>query len=121
MILGCTYKPDIDDLRESPIMSLVELLKHDYEVHVVDPFVAQYDVDLYGTVENADLIILGVHHTQFRAIDLVRLAKHVKTPRLLDVRNFFSTDEVKRAGLNITVSVTVTCRITLPPQGCGGF
>lgn len=98
VILGCTYKPDIDDLRESPIMSLVELLKHDYEVHVVDPFVAQYDVDLYGTAENADLIILGVHHTQFRAIDLVRLAKHVKTPRLLDVRNFFSTDEVKRAG-----------------------
>ena len=37
VILGCTYKPDIDDLRESPIMDLVDLIKNDYNITIVDP------------------------------------------------------------------------------------
>jgi UDP-N-acetyl-D-mannosaminuronic acid dehydrogenase len=98
VVLGCTYKPDIDDLRESPIMDLVELLNDNYEVVIVDPFINDYDVNVYEAATNAELVILGVHHKKFAAIDLVKLGKVLKTPVLLDTRNYFSRSDVERAG-----------------------
>ena len=65
VILGCTYKPDVDDMRESPIMDLVGLLENDYQVCIVDPFVKRYAVDVYDVAIDARLLILGVHHKQF--------------------------------------------------------
>ncbi len=98
VVLGCTYKPDIDDLRESPIMDLVELLGDNYKVVIVDPFVDSYDIDVYDAAKDADLVVLGVHHQQFAEIDLTQLAKVVKKPVLLDTRNFFSKSDAEKAG-----------------------
>ena len=98
VVLGCTYKPDIDDLRESPIMDLVELLNDNYEVVIVDPFINDYDVNVYDVATNADLVILGVHHKKFAEIDLAKLGKALKTPVLLDTRSYFSRFDVERAG-----------------------
>ena len=96
--MGCTYKPDIDDLRESPIMDLVELLGDNYKVVIVDPFVDSYDIDVYDAAKDADLVVLGVHHQQFAEIDLTQLAKVVKKPVLLDTRNYFSKSDAEKAG-----------------------
>jgi len=98
VILGCTYKPDIDDLRESPIMDLVDLIKNDYNITIVDPFVAEYNVDLYTAAQDADLVILGVHHNKFKEIDLARLAGATKNAVWLDTRNFFTKEEIEEAG-----------------------
>lgn len=98
VILGCTYKPDIDDLRESPIMDLVDLIKNDYNITIVDPFVAEYNVELYTAAQDADLVVLGVHHSKFKEIDLARLAEATKNAVWLDTRNFFTKEEIEEAG-----------------------
>lgn len=98
VILGCTYKPDIDDLRESPIMDLVDLIKNDYNITIVDPFVAEYNVELYTAAQDADLVVLGVHHNKFKEIDLARLAEATKNAVWLDTRNFFTKEEIEEAG-----------------------
>ncbi len=98
VILGCTYKPDVDDLRESPVMDMVEILKDDYDLTIVDPFVKEYDVDLYDATQDANLVILGVHHKAFRYIDLKKIAQVMSKPVWLDTRNYFSQVELEKAG-----------------------
>ncbi|NMA61188.1 MAG: nucleotide sugar dehydrogenase [Firmicutes bacterium] len=98
VVLGCTYKPDVDDLRGSPILDLIKLLGDDYNVTVVDPFVESYNVDVYKAAKKADLIVLGVHHDKFKKINLSKLAEIMNSPVLLDTRNFFSRDKVEQAG-----------------------
>ena len=49
-------------------------------------------------IEDADLVVLGVHHTTFRNIDLDRLAKSMAKPIWLDTRNFFNQSAVEKAG-----------------------
>lgn len=98
VILGCTYKPDIDDMRESPIMELVELIDSDFKVRIVDPYIDSYNVDVYDAAEGASLVILGVHHQKFAGIDLVKLRETVETPVFLDTRNYFTKGDVEKAG-----------------------
>ena len=100
LVLGCTYKPDVDDFRESPIKTLVRHLEGEYQVRIVDPFVKRYDVDVYQAGKNAELVILGVHHNKFRELDLARLGRVMKNPVLLDTRNFFSRADAEDAGFD---------------------
>lgn len=100
VVLGCTYKPDVDDIRESPVMELIEILEKDYEVEVVDPFVKQYNKNIYEAANNADLTILGVNHRQFKNISFDVLAKIVNNKTLLDTRNFYDRGVVLKSGFN---------------------
>ena len=98
-ILGCTYKPDVDDIRESPILELAEiLLQSGYSVTVTDPYARLYGRNLYESAEKTDLIVLGVHHSIYRDIDLRFLASMARTCQLYDLRNFFHRDIVEAAG-----------------------
>lgn len=98
-VLGVTYKPDVDDTRESPILKLISLLeKRRYAVQAHDPFATNYQGDVYEAAAQSDLLVLGVNHKQYRALDLPRLAKLMRRPRLLDTRNFFRRQEAEDAG-----------------------
>ena len=98
-ILGITYKPNVDDTRESPILKLISLLqKRGLQLKIQDPFVQDYQGDVYQLTQNSDLLLLAVDHNQYRELDLERLAKQMRTPRLLDTRNFFSRSEAEQAG-----------------------
>ena len=81
-------------------MDLVDLIKNDYNITIVDPFVAEYNVDLYTATQDADLVILGVHHNKFKEIDLARLAEATKNAVWLDTRNFFTKEEIEEAGFD---------------------
>jgi UDP-N-acetyl-D-mannosaminuronic acid dehydrogenase len=103
-ILGITYKQDVDDLRESPIIYLMDLLKgKDYEISVVDPNVNN---SLYNTekiitaAEKSDLILLGVNHKEFASIDFSAVGTVMRNKNLLDTRNFLDGDKLATLGFN---------------------
>lgn len=104
-ILGITYKPNIDDMRESPVVELFHLFDKNsgFEVNIVDPHVESFQAqekDVYQAVTDSHLVILGVNHDQFAGIKLGELAKRMSAPNLLDTRNFFNRKTVEAAGLN---------------------
>ncbi len=100
VILGCTYKPNVDDLRESPIMDLYHLLEndHNYQVSIVDPYIRQYRLSVHSELKDADLLLLGVHHTVFRDLDYGHIAQIMRTPTILDTRDFLDRVEMERLG-----------------------
>lgn len=104
-ILGVTYKPNIDDMRESPIMELVEHFENEdgFTLNIVDPHVHSCNhlvKDLYEAAEGSHLVILGVNHDEFSSIDFKRLSSVMSKPDLLDTRNYWNENTVRAAGLN---------------------
>ncbi len=102
VILGCTYKADVDDVRESPIMKLADLLENDvnYTFEIVDPYVKKYNKNIYECANNSDLVILAVNHKQFTNISFQVLSKIMKGNKILDTRNFFDQETVLKSGLD---------------------
>jgi len=98
-VLGVTYKPDVDDTRESPILELIARLKaQGYSVTAHDPFATGFEGDIYESAKGGDLLVLGVNHKQYISLDLLRLARLMRQPRLLDTRNFFERETAEKAG-----------------------
>lgn len=107
-VLGATYKPNIDDIRESPILELISLFEkdRDMEVNLVDPHVKEHKYlvkDLYQGAQESHLVILGVNHDEFSSIDFERLKKAMAVPNILDTRNFWSRKNLEAAGFNYHV------------------
>lgn len=103
VILGATYKPNIDDMRESPIMDLVELLgeKSDYEVSIYDPHITGHKLlvnTLEEAVSGAHLIILGVNHDEFAKINFSKLSPLMAQANILDTRNYYDRFALEAAG-----------------------
>lgn len=103
-ILGVTYKPNVDDMRESPIIELFHLLKedNDFEPVIVDShvdFEGSGDHDLYKAAEGADLVVLAVNHNEFMDVDFGKIKNVMKHPRILDTRNFWDPAAVEDAGI----------------------
>lgn len=104
-ILGITYKADVDDVRESPIIYLMELLRQqkDYELSIVDPNVNQsvYQTkDLLSAATDSDLIVLGVNHKEFNTVDFNAIASVMRHKYILDTRNFLNGEQLKQLGFH---------------------
>ncbi|WP_341875754.1 UDP-N-acetyl-D-mannosamine dehydrogenase [Defluviitalea saccharophila] len=105
IILGITYKADVDDLRESPILKIIDLLEKDknIEISIVDPHIKNFKYlnnNLFEAVKCADLIVLGVNHQEFKEIDFNMLLKHMRNYIILDTRNMWSQKELEALGFN---------------------
>ncbi|MGO1469552.1 MAG: nucleotide sugar dehydrogenase [Tissierella sp.] len=103
-ILGVTYKPNIDDMRESPIVELIELLKDkDINVKIYDPHVNienhQYN-SMSDAARDSDLLILAVNHDIFKALPLREISETMKQKNILDTRNFLDEKKIKDEGFN---------------------
>ncbi len=103
-ILGVTYKPNVDDMRESPIIELIHLLNEqgNFEPVVLDKHVdsdGSKKRDLYEAANNAHLLVLAVNHNEFKDLDYKRLKDTMKCPVILDTRNFLDADTVEKAGM----------------------
>ncbi|MDO4581016.1 MAG: nucleotide sugar dehydrogenase [Bacillota bacterium] len=102
-VLGVTYKPDVDDVRESPILHLLPLLRQrGFSVSAHDPYAggADYAADALSAAQDCDLLLLGVHHSDYRQLDLRAIAGQMRRPNLLDTRNFFGREAAEAAGFN---------------------
>ena len=90
-ILGITYKGNIDDMRESPAMEVVEELDHKgYNLAIHDPHVVTDKLDLVAleeVVADADLAVILTDHDEFKVMDLVKVATLMRTPIIFDTKN----------------------------------
>lgn len=86
---GVTYKGNVDDMRESPAMEIIQLLQEQgYEVAVHDPHVKHPSfVSLEDAVEGADILLVLTDHNEFKNMDHAAIAAKMRTPQLLDTKN----------------------------------
>lgn len=102
-ILGVAYKANIDDLRESPILELIDLIEKldDYSISVYDPYVKRLKYQTASVIDaarNSDLIILAVNHDCFRELPLAEMIRTMRNKVMFDTRNFFSREVIEEMG-----------------------
>jgi UDPglucose 6-dehydrogenase len=108
-LLGLTFKPNTDDMREAPSIALVTALRDmGAKVHAYDPAGMEqaklvledvvYCDGPYACAEGADALVIVTEWEQFRALDLDRLKEVMASPVLIDLRNVYLPDEVVRRG-----------------------
>ena len=107
-VLGLTFKPNTDDTRDSPAFPLITAL-HDLgaTVRAYDPAGMEqakphlpsviYCHSAYDAAEGADAVVIATEWEQFRALDLARLKSVMAQPVIVDLRNIYRADEMKRA------------------------
>ncbi|ODG90072.1 MULTISPECIES: nucleotide sugar dehydrogenase [Bacillaceae] len=92
---GVTYKGNVDDMRESPAMEIIELLNEEgLNVTIHDPHVTSEKIDVLSAeeaVEDASLILVLTDHNEFKTMDYNKLAKQMKQAVLFDTRNCVPT------------------------------
>jgi len=108
-ILGLTFKPNTDDMRESPSIPLIVALQ-DMGAHIraYDPAGMQqaslelptieYCKNAYECAANADAVVIVTEWEEFRALDLSRLKREMKLPVIVDLRNVYRQDELNELG-----------------------
>jgi UDPglucose 6-dehydrogenase len=108
-IFGVTFKPNTDDMREAPSLVIIPaLINKGAKIRVVDPKGynegkdllkgVEWFNDVYKSAENSDLVVILTEWNEFRALDLEKLAKLMKIPRMADLRNIYSKEEVLSFG-----------------------
>lgn len=101
-ILGITYKANIDDIRESPIIKLIEILKkNEYVLKIYDPNIYEYENlynDFIKACEGSELILLAVDHSDFSNLDFIKAKAVMKDNIILDTRNFLDCIYLEREG-----------------------
>ncbi|WP_349956139.1 UDP-glucose/GDP-mannose dehydrogenase family protein [Rhizobium sp. ZPR3] len=112
-VLGLTFKPNTDDMRDSPAISIIQTLQdagatvtgYDPEgmenARLVIDNIA-YAEDAYGAARDADALVIVTEWNQFRALDFARLKSVMKAPVLVDLRNIYRHDEVTKHGFAYT-------------------
>jgi len=115
-VLGVTFKPNTDDMRDAPSLTIIPaLVGGGAKVRVTDPQGrhegeallpgVNWVEDAYKAARNADLAVILTEWNEFRGLDLKRMAKHMATPRMADLRNIYSTKDAKRAGFDAYISI----------------
>ncbi len=107
--LGLAYKPNVDDLRESPAIEVVHLLqKAGAQVRAFEPFKTDYSSNgvastptLQSALEGAELVVLLVAHDQFKALKPAEVAQMSEARLALDAVNGWKADEWQEAGFQI--------------------
>lgn len=110
-ILGVTFKPDTDDLRDSPAIPVIRrLLARGARIKAYDPGLPDgapgypdlstvaWSDGIYEAAADADVAVIVTDWSEFRTLDLNRLADTMSTPRLVDFRNLFEPSTVAAAG-----------------------
>ena len=108
-VLGLTFKPNTDDMRESPSLDIIPALqKAGAEIHAFDPKgmpeakemledITFHD-DPYGSVEKADALVIITEWNQFRALDFGRLKSLMTEPVIVDLRNIYGAVDMAALG-----------------------
>lgn len=110
-ILGLSFKPNTNDIRESSSIAIIQgLLAMGAKVKAFDPGAMEetkavlpeigYGKDAYDVAEGADALVLATEWNQFRRLDLQRIKGLLKNPVFIDLRNVYDPEQMKRLGFN---------------------
>ncbi|RKZ06044.1 UDP-glucose 6-dehydrogenase [bacterium] len=109
-VLGLSFKPNTDDLREAPaIKFIMKLLDEGASVNTYDPVAMKNAKGIlgervsfldnsYDAADGADALVIMTEWNEFRVLDLERIKKLLKQPVLIDCRNIYKPSEVKKLG-----------------------
>ncbi len=108
-VLGLTFKPNTDDMRDSPALDLIPALVNEgATVRACDPEGVEqarpmlpeitYCDDAYEAIDGADIVVLLTEWNAFRALDIPRIKSLLTAPKMLDLRNVYRADEMRDAG-----------------------
>jgi UDPglucose 6-dehydrogenase len=112
-VLGLTFKPDTDDMREAPSIPLVTgLCDMGARIRAFDPAGMEqarrelpeidYCEDAYSCARGADALVIVTEWVQFRALDLRRLKQEMAQPVIVDLRNIYQREDVEAIGFSYT-------------------
>lgn len=112
-VLGLTFKPNTDDMRESPSLEIIPRLQHaGATIRAYDPegmtearkllTEVEWCDNAYATMDGADALVIVTEWNEFRALDLARIRSLLRAPVLVDLRNIYRQQEVVAAGLAYT-------------------
>ncbi|CUH79452.1 UDP-glucose dehydrogenase family protein [Tropicibacter naphthalenivorans] len=115
-VLGVTFKPNTDDMRDAPSLTIVPaLVGGGAKVRVCDPQGKRegehllpgvsWEEDPYKAAHKADLLVILTEWNEFRALDLKKMARKMETPRMADLRNVYSKRDARRAGFEAYDSI----------------
>jgi len=110
-VLGLTFKPNTDDMREAPSLAILPaLLAAGAMVRAHDPIGMEearkflpdivYCVDPYAAMQDADALVLLTEWNSFRALDLDRMKTLLRRPIVFDLRNIYRPKEMQAAGFD---------------------
>jgi len=107
-VLGLTFKPNTDDMREAPSLTILPILQEAGAlIHAYDPEGAReaarhLDVDLcadaYEAISGADGVVILTEWNEFRALDLARMKRLLKKALMVDLRNIYRPQQMSEAG-----------------------
>ena len=112
--LGLSFKPETDDMRESPALTILpELIERGASIKAYDPEAMEeaaecfqeyeceivYCADAYDVMKNSDAVVLLTEWNQFRRLDFERVKRLLDNPVFFDLRNVYQRDEVEPHGL----------------------
>ena len=109
-LLGLTFKPDTDDMRDAPSLNLIEHLNRlGTKVKAYDPIISQtgmrhgltgvqVETDPERLADGCDALVLVTDWEQFRNLDYAKMATLMNNPVVIDGRNFLDREELQRAG-----------------------
>ncbi|MGI8639005.1 MAG: UDP-glucose dehydrogenase family protein [Pyrinomonadaceae bacterium] len=108
-VLGLSFKPETDDMRESPAIDIIkEMQNRGAKVRAFDPVAmeeakhclpdVEYVGDEYEAIEGADVLVFLTEWNQFRALDMQRVKSLLKTPKIADLRNIYEPEDMREMG-----------------------
>ncbi|WP_439500053.1 UDP-glucose dehydrogenase family protein [Bosea sp. (in: a-proteobacteria)] len=108
-VLGLAFKPNTDDMREAPSIAIITaLLDAGAEIVAYDPESMDaakalmpeisYAGDAYSCLEGADALVIVTEWDTFRALDMARVKKSLREPVVVDLRNIYRSDDMRRRG-----------------------
>jgi UDPglucose 6-dehydrogenase len=108
-ILGLSFKPETDDMRESPAIDIInELIKRGASIKAYDPVAMdeaknclpeiEYAIDEYDAISGADMLVIITEWNQFRALDMEKVKSLLKSPKIADLRNVYEPEDMRELG-----------------------
>ncbi|MCW5958702.1 MAG: UDP-glucose/GDP-mannose dehydrogenase family protein [Pyrinomonadaceae bacterium] len=108
-VLGLSFKPETDDMRESPAIEIIKALQSKgATIRAYDPVAMdeakhclpdiEYVENEYSAIDGADVLVFLTEWNQFRALDMKKVKSLLKEPKIVDLRNIYEPAEMRKLG-----------------------